>query len=387
MQPHRSTRGQKGKVKESKHTKQSRNKISSDGSGSPLVLTAKGYRQQGRPRNTKRIILSLLATYISLLPVALASFIPSERCYSSMWLRNVAMRAATMGRSSRHDQVATSAASAHQNHDQFFKLLFRFDLPEGLCMGIQMNQDFSKDEVVRWQGEHWLYHYLHADEIQYGLNLDHDHNAHEFFLGRLAMRQTLQNFTCETISNGQRCDVGPESLIQGQKYSPILKDEYGRPTVPKGFVGSISHKRSTAVALVEKEQPTSSGLSEGSSLDKEVPVKGIGVDIEDISRKTRIAKRVLTQKELNNVGNLASVSAEEEVLLRFSLKESVYKAIHPIINKYVGFQEGEVTPFDDGTAKVRLNIKGANRAMLNVTAHWRKVDDQFFLTSASARRN
>lgn len=33
------------------------------------------------------------------------------------------------------------------------------------------------------------------------------------------------------------------------------------------------------------------------------------------------------------------MSAESEVLLRFSLKEGLYKAIHPFVRRYVGFLE------------------------------------------------
>lgn len=35
----------------------------------------------------------------------------------------------------------------------------------------------------------------------------------------------------------------------------------------------------------------------------------------------------------------AGVSIESELLLRFSLKESVYKAIHPFVRRYVSFHE------------------------------------------------
>lgn len=70
---------------------------------------------------------------------------------------------------------------------------------------------------------------------------------------------------------------------------------------------------------------------------------------------------------------------------RPSLKESVYKAMHPIICQYVGFQEAEVTPLSDGTANVVLNlISGAHEKLGIVvqSASWKKVD-HFFLTSAS----
>lgn len=78
------------------------------------------------------------------------------------------------------------------------------------------------------------------------------------------------------------------------------------------------------------------------------------------------------------------ISIEEEVLLRFSLKESVYKAIHPLICQYVAFQEAEIKPLDDGTADVKLNLKsGAHNIINKITAHWRR-HGEYFVSSASA---
>jgi len=78
------------------------------------------------------------------------------------------------------------------------------------------------------------------------------------------------------------------------------------------------------------------------------------------------------------------VTAEEEVLLRFSLKESMYKAIHPLICQYVSFMEAEVQPLSDGTAEFLFQLKsGAHRQFGAITSHWRR-DGDFFLSSASA---
>jgi hypothetical protein len=57
--------------------------------------------------------------------------------------------------------------------------------------------------------------------------------------------------------------------------------------------------------------------------------------------------------------------------------------MHPLICQYVGFQEAEVTPYQDGTATVRWNLKsGIHERFRNVTAHWRRIDE-FILSSAS----
>jgi 4'-phosphopantetheinyl transferase EntD len=79
------------------------------------------------------------------------------------------------------------------------------------------------------------------------------------------------------------------------------------------------------------------------------------------------------------------VTRDEEVLLCFSLKESLYKAIHPLICQYVGFQEAKVTPCHDGMATVHWNHKsGIHERFRNVTAHWRRIDE-YILSSASVK--
>ena len=65
-------------------------------------------------------------------------------------------------------------------------------------------------------------------------------------------------------------------------------------------------------------------------------------------------------------------------MLRFSLKEALYKALHPLVCRLVRFQEAEVQPYDDGTVEVNLLQVPHCRAR----AHWRIVDDVYILSSA-----
>ena len=82
------------------------------------------------------------------------------------------------------------------------------------------------------------------------------------------------------------------------------------------------------------------------------------------------------------------MSLEEEVLLRFSLKESVYKAMHPLICQYVGFMEAEVQPLPDGTAKATFMLKsGVHHQFETVTAHWQRIGDYFLTSSSVCLRN
>lgn len=72
-------------------------------------------------------------------------------------------------------------------------------------------------------------------------------------------------------------------------------------------------------------------------------------------------------------------------MLRFSGKESLYKAIHPLICQWVGLHEAEMRPLSDGSFDVTWNLEsGAHLRLADVTAHWRR-QGEFFLTSGSAK--
>ncbi len=231
--------------------------------------------------------------------------------------------------------------------------------------------------------------------------------------------------------------------------NPIQKDSFGRPILPELVVGSISHKGNYAVGLAafhpledtcEKEEEgiceredddddycnkiirwredcpiyynddgsiiaSSSSASSGSNSNSRDNNRidgsssnnninqgriGIGIDLEriDDTRGDRIQRKVLTKNEQSELGGLVDtcgISIGEEVTLRFSLKESVYKAMHPILCEYVGFQEAEITPLSNGSAKVILNLHSGSHERLRLVIRsisWRRLDDGFFLTTA-----
>eukprot|EP00535_Pseudo-nitzschia_heimii_P006765 CAMPEP_0197185274 /NCGR_PEP_ID=MMETSP1423-20130617/11595_1 /TAXON_ID=476441 /ORGANISM="Pseudo-nitzschia heimii, Strain UNC1101" /LENGTH=244 /DNA_ID=CAMNT_0042636297 /DNA_START=180 /DNA_END=911 /DNA_ORIENTATION=+ len=201
---------------------------------------------------------------------------------------------------------------------------FDISLPEGRCIGVAtanetdcFPQDLSDESTI--ERYRWLRSVLHEEEIKFGATLKKTRNS--FWLGRTALRMALN-------SPGY----------------PILRDEYGRPQLKEDLFCSVSHKPGKGVAIISPPLK-----------DKEksnIVLSGVGIDLESTSRQGRpsIAKRILTANERESMGNLPDISVDEEVLLRFSLKEAIYKAAHPLLRQYVGFQEAEVTPYSDGTA-------------------------------------
>lgn len=126
--------------------------------------------------------------------------------------------------------------------------------------------------------------------------------------------------------------------LLGLRPQPVLSDARGAPLPPEGARVSISHKRTLAVALAAR-------LENGD----------IGVDLEDVEpARAQVAPKVLTPRELAEVESLPEQRRWTAVLLRFSLKEALYKAIAPRLQRAIGFEEAEVDPHPDGGADLRL---------------------------------
>lgn len=127
----------------------------------------------------------------------------------------------------------------------------------------------------------------------------------------------------------------------GLRIQPVLPDDRGAPQLPEGFVGSVSHKRTIAVGMVARD-------TQGT----------LGVDIEDYGpERLSIASRVLRPAELAEIETSTGSRQWMGLLIRFSIKESIYKAIDPWVRRYVGFHEAEVTIDLDGTAQVALFLE------------------------------
>jgi len=210
---------------------------------------------------------------------------------------------------------------------------------------------------------------LHPEEMQLALGMSNIEARLAFVGGRLALRRNLRSLP------------RPASIEQA-----VLRGKGGAPSLPPHVQASISHKKDLAVCLLRGVREEEEGEKVASSQ--------IGVDVEVCeprARSSTIATRVLTLKERKGLGALSSVgiSAESEVLLRFSFKESVYKAIHPFVRRYVAFHEAEVTPRVDGTCVIVLALKGGEEKEggFEVRGEWRRVEGgRFFLTVVAATK-
>jgi enterobactin synthetase component D len=154
--------------------------------------------------------------------------------------------------------------------------------------------------------------------------------------GRIALHVALGDFTCA-----------------------IGTSERGAPVLPAGWVGSVSHKGARAVGLVA---PADAGW--------------VGGDLELAAPpRADIARRILTPREHAALGDPRG----REVTLRFAIKEAIYKAIDPVLGRYVRFTEVELDVAPDGTCAVTSALPLAIEASwCEHAGHW--------LATARARR-
>jgi len=157
---------------------------------------------------------------------------------------------------------------------------------------------------------------LHSSEVAH-LREQSVRRSREFVAGRSALRAALR-------AAGW---AGDEALLPGDQ---------GRPGVPVGWTGSITHKDGLALAIARR-------LVDGRTL-------GIDSEVVGDRERTGIARKVLTPAELLRWEAESSWPGLLEV---FSTKESIYKALHPHVPRYIGFDEAELAR--DGRITMRLS--------------------------------
>jgi hypothetical protein len=236
------------------------------------------------------------------------------------------------------------ATAPRQNSSPHFcHVMFDMHLPQGRCIGLQIPSHHENTLnhlnsvatfIASWtrkkqlRPRQWIQQYLHPKEISHGLRECRAIATQEtFFLGRLALRYALWTVSSNINEHINKQDMNTfwhyscfpwnqsksiRSSLSESHTMPhlhcILKDSLGRPCMPPGWVGSISHKKNTAVALVaanENAMAQTHDVTEKSTTRRLLPSYGVGVDIENIDpKRSRIAARVLTPAEILQLGRI-----------------------------------------------------------------------------------
>lgn len=144
----------------------------------------------------------------------------------------------------------------------------------------------------------------------------------EFLAGRLCARAALQqldNLDCVPAIGEDRAPVWPQHIS-----------------------GSITHSSGHAAAIVGHKAQW----------------RGLGMDLENVlslERAERLAGEILTAAELQRMAMLPREQHALLVTLTFSAKESLFKALYPIVQKRFYFEHAEVLEWsENGQLRLRL---------------------------------
>jgi enterobactin synthetase component D len=157
----------------------------------------------------------------------------------------------------------------------------------------------------------------------------------------------------------------------------VLATTRGAPELPADVTASISHKRTLAVALAAA---ATDGLSLGVDIE---PLPMVPADALEPSwdKRPDISSRVMTAEELAALATVPADRRRREVVLHFSLKEAIYKALNPKVGRYVSFQEATVLPRNDGTVAVTLSLT-KQEGPFSVEARWSEIEGHLLTTAA-----
>lgn len=173
-----------------------------------------------------------------------------------------------------------------------------------------------------------------------------------------ALKRSVAKRQAEYLA-GRVCARAALHRLDGRTYAPSTAEDRS-PVWPADITGSITHGKGWAAAIVAHKS-TCAGLG----LDQE--------NLLDDDRAVRLQQEILTEAELQRLDPAHRALA---VTLTFSLKESLFKALYPLVLKRFYFEHAEVLDWHpDGYARLRL--------LTDLSEEWhhgREIDGQFCVT-------
>jgi len=168
----------------------------------------------------------------------------------------------------------------------------------------------------------------------------------EFATGRACARQALARFGTAPVAIPRHADRGPRW--------------------PSGFVGSITHCRGYR----------------GAAVARCADLLSIGIDAEPHQPLPhRVANNIMLPSELDWVRDQPPGVHFDTVL--FSIKESIYKAWHPLAQRWLGFRDAVVTICPaTGTFTARLLVPAPSGLRRGLTGRYR-IGDGLVLTATT----
>lgn len=188
--------------------------------------------------------------------------------------------------------------------------------------------------------------------------------ADDFARSAIEMPESIQRSVAKRQTEflaGRLCARAALLRLDGTQATPASGADRA-PVWPAHISGAISHSHGRAAALVALKRDW----------------QGVGIDLERVlsaERAQRLVKEVLTPDERQRLATGRAEDLALLVTLTFSVKESLFKALYPLVHKRFYFEHAEVVSWTpEGQVRLRL--------LTDLTPEWhhgRELDAQFGL--------
>ncbi|MEM8843882.1 MAG: 4'-phosphopantetheinyl transferase superfamily protein [Pseudomonadota bacterium] len=154
----------------------------------------------------------------------------------------------------------------------------------------------------------------------------------EYISGRLCAREALMKLTGSTLTPDMASDRSP--------------------LWPQGVCGSISHSHNVVITIVANN----------------TDYLTLGIDIEKVMTE-KTAKEIYQQfMESSEEGCYEDMyTFAEKVTIQFTIKEAIFKALYPLINKRFYYEAVRLISINESEASLKL--------MMDLSDDWKKDDE------------
>jgi enterobactin synthetase component D len=126
----------------------------------------------------------------------------------------------------------------------------------------------------------------------------------------------------------------------------------GEPIWPRGIVGSITHAHGFAAAALARTSDA----------------RGVGLDVEDIipdEKASRLLKYIVARDELDALARATGWGTARLVTVVISAKETLFKALFPMVKRMFDFLDARVVSLDPATLRYEVHF------LVTLTPEWR----------------
>jgi len=181
------------------------------------------------------------------------------------------------------------------------------------------------------------------------LNLSHD----DFLRSAVDQPPSIQRSVAKRQAEflaGRVCARAALQQLEGSSLVPAIGEDRA-PIWPAHISGSITHSTGRAAAIVAHKRDW----------------RGLGMDLENLlnpERAERLAGEILNPPEMQRLAAGRRDDLALAVTLTFSVKESLFKALYPIVQQRFYFEHAEVLEW---TAQGQVRL----RLLIDLSSEWR----------------